>query len=374
MWNDAVNPDQHGQDGPMHIQSIMSTNRTYPSWLYELASWRELGYNENPSLDGNTGDPNGISQAQENRNDGKRQIAAAVYPLDGITVLLQTMVAKVIVERQTSGSNDTEELVATGIQLANGTTILGREVIVSAGGIHSPQVLKLSGIGPAEELRTHGIEVLVDLPDVGENYIDHPSTYFYYNVRNASEGWAVGSDNSLFDESQYNLGMDIQILVSGGVPRAGLVEAITADRGGVAPDPATDPLLNGNRTFTEFAIQQGGATDGSEMIFGSFLMLPTSRGSVKLASANISDYPLADPNYLATQVDRYVFREMVRTQLQFAGGNTTDFGREILSNENPTPYGFTEPMSVTSSDEYLDTRIRSAIGQVLNRPFQEWFA
>lgn len=361
MWNSTLNPDQHGQDGPLHIQSIKSTNRTYPSWPYELASWRELGYTDRPGLDGNAGDPNGISMQQENRNDGKRQIAAAVYPLDGIEVLLETMVARLVIERR--GRDDgTDYLVATGIELTNGTIISAREVIVSAGGIHSPQLLKVSGIGPADELRSHGIEVLVDAPDVGENYIDHPSTYFYYNIRNPSAGWAVGSDNPLFDEPQFSLGMDIQLLVSGGVPRAGLIEAITADGGGIAPDPETHPLLRSNRTFTEFAIQQGGAADGSKMIFGAFAMMPTSRGTVKLASANISDQPLADPNYLATEVDRYVFRSMVRTQLAFAGGNATAFGRTILSSEDPTAYGFTEPMEVGSSDDYLNERIRAAIG------------
>ncbi|KAG6367625.1 hypothetical protein INS49_001818 [Diaporthe citri] len=336
MWNSTLDPDQHGQDGPL-----------------------ELGYTDRPGLDGNVGDPNGISMQQENHNDGKRQIAAAVYPLDGITVLLETMVARLVIEQH---GDATDELVATGIELTNGTVMSAREIILSAGGIHSPQLLKVSGIGPAEELRTHGIEVLVDAPDVGENYIDHPSTYFYYNFRNSSAGWAVGSDNPVLDEPQFELGMDIQLPVSGGVPQAGLIEAITADEGGVAPDPATHPLLRANRTFTEFALQQGGADDGSKMIFGAFAMMPTSRGTVRLASANISDHPLADPNYLATEVDRYVFRSMVRTQLEFAGGNATVFGRNILSGEDPTAYGFTEPMEVGSSDDYLDERIRATIG------------
>lgn len=359
MWNTTLNPNQHGEDGPLHIQSIQSTNRKYPSWPYELASWRELGYTDRPGLDGNAGDPNGISMQQENRNNGKRQIAAAIYPLDGVAVLLETMVARLVIKRH---GDEREDLVATGIELTNGTVLSAREIIVSAGGIHSPQLLKLSGIGPANELRTHGIEVLVDAPNVGENYIDHPSTYFYYNVRNPSAGWAVGSNNSLFDEPQFDLGMNIQLLVSGGVPQAGLIDAITADNDGVAPDPTTHPLLASNRTFTEFAIQQGGATDGSKMIFGAFAMMPTSRGTVRLASANVSDPPIADPNYLATEVDRYVFRSMVRTQLKFAGGNTTSFGREILIDEDPTVYGFTEPMAAESSDDYLDERIRATIG------------
>lgn len=230
MWNAILNPDQHDQTGPLHIQSFESTNRTYPSWPYELASWRELGYTDRPGLDGNAGDPNGISMQQENRNNGKRQIAAAIYPLDGVTVLLETMVARLAIERNGDGGDD---LITTGIELTNGTIISAREVIVSAGGLHSPQLLKLSGT--ADELRTHGTEVLIDAPDVGRNYIDHPSTYFYYNVHNPNAGRAVGSDTPPpFDEPQFDLGMNIQMLVSGGVPRAGLIEAITADNDGMA--------------------------------------------------------------------------------------------------------------------------------------------
>lgn len=69
----------------------------------------------------------------ENRNNGRRQIAAAVYPLDGITVELKTQVAKVLIKKTCSGT-----LVANGIQLANGTKIYGNEVIMAAGGSKSP--------------------------------------------------------------------------------------------------------------------------------------------------------------------------------------------------------------------------------------------
>lgn len=65
----------------------------------------------------------------ENRNNGQRQIAAAVYPLDGITVEVNTKVARVLVKKTRNGT-----LVAGGVQLANGTKIYGNEVIMAAGG------------------------------------------------------------------------------------------------------------------------------------------------------------------------------------------------------------------------------------------------
>lgn len=65
----------------------------------------------------------------ENRRDGKRQIASEVYPLTGITVLLNTQVAKVVITE-----TDDSELIASGVQLANGTELYAGEVVVSAGG------------------------------------------------------------------------------------------------------------------------------------------------------------------------------------------------------------------------------------------------
>lgn len=69
----------------------------------------------------------------ENRRDGKRQIAAEVYPLTGLTVLVNTQVAKVLTAKTCNGS-----LVAQGVQLANGTEIYAGETIIAAGGSQYP--------------------------------------------------------------------------------------------------------------------------------------------------------------------------------------------------------------------------------------------
>ncbi len=152
----------------MHIQSVTSTHREFPLRNYTLKLWSELGINALPGLDGNAGNPLGVGELQENRVDGRRQIAAAVYSLDGITVLTETMVEKVLIEN-VSGAG----LTAVGVKLANGTEIRGRETIVSAGAVRSPQVLMLSGIGPAYQLAKFDIPVLLDQPDVGQNLADH---------------------------------------------------------------------------------------------------------------------------------------------------------------------------------------------------------
>lgn len=140
-----VNPADHGFDGNVYTQTVISTHREYPLRGKMLESWAQIGVEAVSSLDGNAGSPQGVAEYSENKRDGKREIASAVYPLYGATVLTETLVAKILV------SNSSGTVRATGIQLANGTKILGQDIILSAGGIHTPQLLKPSGIGPAAE-------------------------------------------------------------------------------------------------------------------------------------------------------------------------------------------------------------------------------
>lgn len=111
-----------------HVTTVTSTHREYPLRDIELQSWQQLGVQPIPRFDANAGNSTGVGDMTENRRNGKRQIAAAVYPLNGITLLLETQVAKVLTSKNCHGT-----LVAEGVQLANGTEILGREVIMAAG-------------------------------------------------------------------------------------------------------------------------------------------------------------------------------------------------------------------------------------------------
>ncbi|TRX88218.1 hypothetical protein FHL15_010907 [Xylaria flabelliformis] len=101
--------------------------------------------------------------------------------------------------------------------------------------------------------------------------------------------------------------------------------------------------------------------DGSLVTFGTAPMLKTSRSSIKLASANCDESPLIDPNYLGTTVDRYVAREAVKTQIEFAGSSSTVIGRKILNGEAGAP-GFDEVLSVDSTDDCIAARIRAGLG------------
>ncbi|KAI8316481.1 Pyranose dehydrogenase 3 [Colletotrichum sp. SAR11_59] len=212
------------------------------------------------------------------------------------------------------------------------------------------------GIGPRDELEAAGVDVKLEAPEVGKNYADHflsPSTW---NVKNPEEGWAVGSP-AFPTAEQYSWGTATDFIVCSSVPKEGLAKAIEEDEG--AAPGADHPLLKQEHTFFGHFFLYSGSTDGSKVAISGIFILPTSRGSIKLASGNITDSPLIDPNYLATAVDRYIVREGIRQEIAFAGSDATVLGREILDGES-VPAGFDEVYTVNSTDEYIDARIRAA--------------
>ncbi|KAF4843302.1 alcohol dehydrogenase [Colletotrichum siamense] len=317
------NPKQHGFTGKVFAQTVTSTNRPFPLREYVLQSWNEIGVPTLPGLDGNAGNPLGV-------------------------------VEKVLVS-----TNRT--IHASGVQLANGTQILSRRVILSAGALRTPQILMLSGIGPRDELERHGIAVKVESPEVGKNFMEHSSSTTSWAIRNPEEGWIPGSGNPLFDQEQYGRGNPQDFMVSTSVDASGLAAAIEADEG-VAPDPSTHRLLQQNRTLFEHVFQYfsyGGGASGSTVSFMSILFLPTSRGTVTLASTNASDFPVVDPNYFGTNVDQYVHREAQRLQYRFAGSNTTVLGREILGGEVISEGQ--DALAEGITDDALNNRLRASV-------------
>ncbi|KAI1270565.1 alcohol oxidase [Xylariaceae sp. FL1019] len=352
FWSSSINTAEHGQYGPASIQSETSTNRTFPMRELTLQSWNELGIETLPGLDANAGNSLGVGELQENKMNGRREIAASIYSLRHVTVLINTTVERVLIEQAPDG------LVAVGIKLDSGTEIYGREVILSAGAIRSPQILMLSGIGPADQLNQFNIPVLLDQPAVGKNLADHGLFIYPWKLKDPSAGWCLGSSNPLFEQPQYGWGAPADFLVSSDVPKDGLATAIADDEGS-AP-PSNHPLLL-RRNFAEHVFMYAGAGDGSLVTFALVTLLTTSRGSITLASPSVHDAPRIDPNFLGTAVDRYVAREGIKLQLRFAGSSDTVVGRDIIEGEVGAP-GFDAVLSSTSTDAEIDARLRARLG------------
>ncbi|KAI1841285.1 hypothetical protein JX266_012521 [Neoarthrinium moseri] len=358
--DDNQNPDQHGHEGPLYVASVSSTGRQYPLRDQVEQSWHEIGVETIPELDGNAGNTLGVSELFENRRDGKRQIASVVYPLNGATVLTNTLVDSIIIEKDSDGNAQ-----ATGVRLANGIEYKARQVIASAGAYRTPQLLMLSGIGPSETLLSLGIETKLDLPDVGKGLADHVMFSMFWKLKNPELGYAIGSSNPLFQEPQFGLGNANNFITSTAVPKDGLAEAIAKDEGRT-PDPTSHPLLKDTHAMMENfvlylplpAADPILPTNGTWITTTMVGLQPTSKGSVTISSKDPKVPPVIDPNYFATEVDKYVWRESIRQMVSLVSGNQTVLGRDIIEVETP-PSSF-DPINSGVSDEYLDARVRTS--------------
>ncbi len=171
-----------------------------------------------------------------------------------------------------------------------------RSVIVSAGALHSPKLLQLSGIGPADLLREHGIAVAHDLPGVGSNLGDHYGARVVARVKNTdSLNNRVKGARLLFEGVKWALGQPSALSNSPGV-----IHAFCKS------DPGLDnPDLN--LTFMPASFKAGvlGVLDDvAGMTCAASISRPESTGTVSIDSSNPLAPPILRPNYFSTENDR----------------------------------------------------------------------
>ena len=165
-----VRGDFHGSDGPLPVR-----RRPRDSWLHLGIAFREAclaaGFPDDPDL--NHPDSKGVGATPRNNLEGIRISTALAY-LDparyrlNLTIRPKALVRRILFEGKR----------AVGVEVESGGevfTVEGGQIILSTGGIGSPQILMLSGIGPEEHLNSFGIPVVQNLPGVGENLRDHPA-------------------------------------------------------------------------------------------------------------------------------------------------------------------------------------------------------
>lgn len=339
----------------MYTSTAISSGRNYPLRDTVLELWTSFGVKQIP--DANSGNPQGIAELTESWRDGKRQLASLVYPLDGVTVLTEMLVRRIIIN---------DEKVAIGVELASGERYMVKgngQVILSTGAYRSPQILLLSGVGDAAQLAKHDIPVVVDLPEVGKNFHDHMLIHRYWKLRHPERGLSVGSP--LFHVPNAEKGGPLDWLVTTTLLPAPLKVAIEKDNGPVSNDHS---LLKTPRSLLEigllYAVFGGEAQnlqiprDGKSIMTFQMGMLPTSRGSVTIDSNDPAASPIIDPNYYATEVDRHVMREGFRMQSRLL--LESEKGQELVIGEHIPP-GF-EPfgLDADTSDDMIDERIKLA--------------
>jgi len=284
----------HGAGGPMTVDFARDVN---PSAAAFIAAGEQLGYPVSGDLNGT--DRTGFGIAQANIRDGARHSVVDGYlrPALGrpnLAVRTDAPVARVVFDGRK----------ATGVRLADGQLVTARRgVILAAGSLRTPQLLMLSGVGPAAHLGEHGIPVLADLPGVGANLHDHPMI---------TPVWPITSGTTLLD-AQDDASQGAYRLARRG-PLASVAQALAMLplRDGDAPDLQV--------YFTLLGFEPGLIPMGRPAVTAlTVLLTPTSRGSVRLRSADPADSPVVDPGYLADEADRKSLRqglEQVRALFQ----------------------------------------------------------
>ena len=175
-----------------------------------------------------------------------------------------------------------------------------REVILAGGAINTPQLLMLSGIGPADHLSEHGVSVVVDAPGVGANLQDHLVAGLAPGARG---GTLYGAERPA--ELVRYLSRRTGMLTSNVAEAYGFIRTGEADAAGV-PDGMPDIEI----IFAAAPYVGEGLVPlpAEGLTVGAILLRPRSRGSIRLASADPADKPLIDPGYLTDPVDAATLR------------------------------------------------------------------
>ena len=262
--------------------------------------------------DFNRGDNAGVSYFDVNQRNGLRVSAAKAFlrpaaARPNLTVLRDSLTEKVVVARDADGHlrcTGANVLTRTGRITVNAR----RELILSAGGIGSPHLLQVSGIGPAALLREHGIEVVHDVPAIGENLQDHLQIRPVFKVR------GVRTLNEVAGTWFGRLG----ILLEYALRRTGPMSMAPSQLGAFVRSDPSRPHPNLQYHVQPLSLR---AYDAPIDRFPAFTasvcnLNPTSRGTVRIRSNRIQDPPRIAPNYLATAEDRRVAADSLRVTLR----------------------------------------------------------
>ncbi|KAL4886220.1 hypothetical protein BJY04DRAFT_229338 [Aspergillus karnatakaensis] len=355
FFDRTADHQQHGFEGPVRVTSVgaRDPNQHYPLREPLKDAWIEIGEPYNPTAaDGRL---SGVVEFLETWQ-GNRQTAYHAYGLDRGQV--QRICGASVHRIEFTGT------VASAALLTDGRRFAARkEIILAAGALRTPQILMLSGIGPANTLLRYGIAPVADAPEVGNNLIDHFALYQVYKLRDPDRGIALGS--SILSHPALTQGFPVDWAVNQQVPRAVLDPAVQKDR--VRFGSSTDesvlipgrPLVETLTMYTPIGIP----ADGSLIMTSIMLLAATSRGTVSINSASPTAPPLVDSNYYDTETDRAVLIYGSRRTAQAL--LDTEALKDYIECEVPPP-GMAA-LTAQSSDEEFDARIR-ATGMAHHHP------
>lgn len=322
-----------GGSGPLHVTRGSSTNPLFDAWI---EAGRQAGYPVTPDMNGCQQE--GMGRMDMTIHRGRRWSTARAYlrpamERPNLYAFTGCLATRLVLEHGR----------AVGVAYATvgeeKEVRARREVILCGGAINSPQLLMLSGIGPADHLREVGVPVRHDLPGVGQNLQDHLEFYFQIECLQP-----VTLLNAMRPHNMVRIGLQWFLFQEGPAASSHL------EAGGFIRSGPGIPHPDIQYHFLPALVEDHGRSKGRMHAFQTHVgpMRPASAGYLKLRSADPRQHPLIEPNYLAEARDREEMRACVRLT------------REIFAQDAFKPYRGRElmPGSDVTSDSGIDAFIR----------------
>lgn len=302
--------ENHGVGGPLNVTDLRHVSEISQQFV---DSAQELGYAN--IHDFNADDREGIGFYQVTQKGGQRCSSAKAYisqvlERENLEVKTGCLVQKVVIENN----------VATGVEVFQKRQSISlkatKEVLVCGGAINSPQLLMLSGIGPAAHLEEQGIAVKQDLPGVGQNLQDHLDAIIQWRSE-TPEGYALAFRSIpgyIKSAYQYLFG------------RKGMMSSNIAEAGGFLKTKYANGLTDIQLHFLPAVLHD----HGRRLIWGYgyglhiCCLYPESRGEIKLRSSNPADQPIIDPRYLSAEKDQKIMIEGVKMARKMLAASVFD--------------------------------------------------
>jgi choline dehydrogenase len=331
--NERLNDRYHGSDGPMNVTEQIQHNELSKAFV---RAGQELGLAFNPDFNGAVQD--GVGYYDVTQRKARRESASTAYlhparARPNLTILTHALGLQVVM------SNGRATGVRYTVKGEPAVTHATREVVLSGGAVNSPRLLLLSGIGPADELRALGIDVVHDLPGVGKNFQDHMDVYLTAATTAVSFNESDRPDKAAAALLQY-------VLFRTGPITACVCEAGMFVRSSEAV-PAPDIQIH---CLPAYVVDHGRQrVKGHGMTINTCNLRPRSIGSVTLRSADASVQPAINPAFVTDPYD---------WDISTAGFH---WGRRILASRALKPYVTREHMP--GADVHTESDIRDYIRQ-----------
>ena len=310
--------EYRGEGGELNVADMIEGHPILDAFV---DAGSEIGYAKNPDYNGASQEGFGIYQVTQ--RDGRRFSTARAF-LDpvrarpNLTIATRAL-AQCVLSEKSAGGNGTR---AAGVRYAvGGRTVEAtatREVVLAAGAVQSPQLLELSGIGQVDLLRKHGIDVVSDLPGVGENYRDHYMS---------SVVWRVRGDASTLNEDTRGVRLLAEALKYA-VRRRGVLTYTAGIAHGFVRTRTElempDVQFHFAHASHDASRPRGTLERDPGMTCAVCQLRPESTGSIHIQSADPAAAPAIRPNFLSEEVDRAALIEGIRIARRVAAAPSLD--------------------------------------------------